>query len=359
MKKQPEVIESWENGITAPTYVQLETLAYRVYKRPLALFFFPEVPDEPGPRESFRTLPDTEIAELAADTRYKVREARASQIALAELTGGQNPASRLILKDLTVSPRRSPAAVAGETREYLKIELDTQKHWSNTETALKTWRTELENAGVFVFKDSFKQKDVSGFSLYSEDFPVIVINNSTAPTRQIFTLFHELAHLLVHVSGMTKADDSYIAELGDKERKIEVFCNRVAAELLVPTADLRNELSRFDTDDAGVASLARLYKVSREVILRRFLDLRLVTRQRYSEKAEEWTKAYQESTEARKEGGNYYATHASYLSERYARLAFSNYYRGSISVDQLASYLNISVKSVPGVEQCVLQKPAS
>ena len=53
-----ETVASWEEkGATSPTYAQLERLAYEVYKRPLALFFFPEPPEEESPAESFRTLP--------------------------------------------------------------------------------------------------------------------------------------------------------------------------------------------------------------------------------------------------------------------------------------------------------------
>src|SRR5688572_2560792 len=85
--KDPEVIRNWESGESAPTYVQLEKLAYSVYKRPIALFFFPTVPKEIDPEHSFRTLPETEIEELGADTRHKVREARAMQLSLAELAG--------------------------------------------------------------------------------------------------------------------------------------------------------------------------------------------------------------------------------------------------------------------------------
>ena len=100
--------------------------------------------------------------------------------------------------------------------------------------------------------------------------------------------------------------------------------------------------------------MAATYKVSREVILRRLLDLRLVTKAHYEKKAAEWARQRVD----RGSGGNYYLTHASYLSERYASLAFSSYYRGAISVERLADYLNVSVKSVAGLEQAVLQKAA-
>ena len=54
------VIESWEEGAGAPTYSQLEKLAYQLYRRPLALFFFPSPPAEREPKQSFRTLPDAD-----------------------------------------------------------------------------------------------------------------------------------------------------------------------------------------------------------------------------------------------------------------------------------------------------------
>ncbi|MCP4218208.1 MAG: helix-turn-helix transcriptional regulator [bacterium] len=69
MKKTVETIALWETGEAAPTYIQLEKLAYQVYKRPLALFFFPEPPKEETPRQAFRTLPDHEIETMGNPLR--------------------------------------------------------------------------------------------------------------------------------------------------------------------------------------------------------------------------------------------------------------------------------------------------
>src|SRR5260221_10370618 len=89
--KEPEVLARWESGDAAPTYVQLEALAYKIYKRPIALFFFPAPPSEPEPAQEFRTLPDFEIDDLQPDTRLKVRQALALQISVSELASGKNP----------------------------------------------------------------------------------------------------------------------------------------------------------------------------------------------------------------------------------------------------------------------------
>jgi Zn-dependent peptidase ImmA (M78 family) len=358
-KKEPEEIESWEKGETSPTYVQLEKLAYVLYKRPIALFFFPDVPKEENPEQSFRTLPDSELDDLAPDMHYKIREARAVQLSLAELSGS-NPSERQILRDLAFKGTESATAAANTVREYLGIDLQTQKQWKNVTEALKAWRRAVENVGIFVFKDTFKQKDICGFSLHDaeHEFPIIIINNSTAQTRQLFTLFHELGHLIVHISGITKKDDRYIYKLPTSDRQLEIFCNRFAAEFLVPSADFKAAIGKHkDYDDATVSNVANTYKVSREVILRRLLDMGLVNEERYERDVKRWFEEYEAKAESEKgAGGNYHATQATYLSEKYAQLAFSQYYRGAISVERLADYLNVSVKNVPGLEYYVLRK---
>jgi Zn-dependent peptidase ImmA (M78 family) len=73
---------------------------------------------------------------------------------------------------------------------------------------------------VSVFKDAFRVDDYSGFCLYDDEFPLIYVNNSTSKTRQIFTLFHELAHLISHTSGIDTLRNDFIDRLPDNERKI-------------------------------------------------------------------------------------------------------------------------------------------
>lgn len=176
LKKDPAVIESWENGNSAPTYVQLETLAYKVFKRPVALFFFPEPPDEPALEGSFRTLPAPEAEDLEAETRYKIREARAFQLSLYELNGYMNPAERRIFEDLEVTPEDSASEVAEAVRRYLGVEVEARSAWPSAHEWFKKCRRVVEDAGVYVFKSSFKQREVSGFCLYDSVFPIIYIN---------------------------------------------------------------------------------------------------------------------------------------------------------------------------------------
>ena len=135
---------------------------------------------------------------------------------------------------------------------------------------MKKWRDGLHRVGIFVFKDAFRDESYSGFSLYDDVFPIIYVNNSSAKTRQIFTLFHELAHLLFHTSGIDPLEDVY-STLPERQRRIEILCNRFAAQFLVPETAFRRRLPGPPTERTAEL-LASRFKVSRETIFRKFLD---------------------------------------------------------------------------------------
>jgi Zn-dependent peptidase ImmA (M78 family) len=357
LKRDAADIAAWEDGSAAPTYGQLEKLAYQLYKRPIAVFFLPEPPFEVELNKEFRTLPEVELDHLAPDTRYQIRLAQALQLSLKELNEDTNPAERKIFSDIKLSTSRSAAQQASLVRDYLGPKLADQLSWASSEEALKEWRSAVEAVGVFVFKHSFKQKAISGFCLVDSEFPVIYLNNSAAKTRQIFSLMHELAHVLLHQNSISTLDESHIEELPEAQRRIERFCNTFAAELLVPAADFIERVA-FVTGsptDADIARLARQYHVSWHVILRRFVDKGAVQWREYLGRSREWAEEGDDSGGA---GGNYYLTQAAYLGDRYLQLVFSKHFQGKLSVEQVADYLGVKTKSVAGLEALALRKVA-
>jgi len=354
LSRSPEEVLAWEGGDAAPTYAQLENLAYKLYKRPLAVFFLPKPPVEPILRKEFRTLPDFELDVLAADTRYQIRLAHAFQLSLRELNDGVNPAARKVFEDIQLSPNSDVKKAAQALRHYLDVSLTAQFSWTSVEAALKSWRSAVEEVGVFVFKHSFKQKSISGFCLVDDEFPVIYLNNGTTKTRQIFSLFHELAHLLLHMNAIGKVDQSYIEYLPQKEQRIERFCNALAAEFLMPSDDFLNRIqSQFQITEDSLSRLAKRYRVSREVVLRRLLDLGMVEQAHYESMAQTWS---EEAGQSGGEGGDYYATQAAYLGEPYLRMVFGRHYQGKLSLEQVADYLGVRTKSVAGLEALMLQR---
>ena len=367
MKKDAADIEAWEEGSAAPTYVQLETLAYEVYKRPLALFFFPAPPDEEPIERSFRTLPEQELERIPSRMRYLLRKARVLQLNLAELCDDKNPAERNILRDIELPTSVSAQAMAQRVREYLGITLAEQQRWGDAGTALKRWRESMVEHGVFVFKDSFNppgrkteklgKNPYSGFCLYDAEFPIIYVNNNVAKSRQIFTLFHELAHLLMRTGGIDKTkDETYIDLLRGDSQRIEVLCNRFAAEFLVPSADFAARVDGMTVSDEAVAELAELYCVSREVILRRLRDSGKVSQAYYERKVEQWDSERVERTGS---GGSHQLTKGAYLGQRYIELVFGRYHQNRISLEQAADYLDEKARNVPKMEEWLFRQEVS
>jgi len=192
-----------ETGAGAPSYPQLEKLAYDLYKRPLATFFLPAPPRELTPKAEFRSLPDQDLDTLKRDTLLLIRKARAYQFAWRNCTGRAIPSSSRIWRTVQLSTARPVAAQAERIREAWGSASTKQREWHDDDVALKRWRRAIEARGVFVFKNTFKQREISGFCLAHPEFPVITVNNSTTKTRQVFSLVHELAHVLFQRNGIS------------------------------------------------------------------------------------------------------------------------------------------------------------
>lgn len=365
MNKNAETIEAWESGDAFPTYVQLEKLAYKIYERPIALFFFPEPPEDEDLEKSFRTLPGAMLNELPPRICRLLRKAEVLQLNLYEIYRNRNPAKKFVLRELNFSTSISANEMAATVRDYLGIGLYDQQSWSTAGTAMARWREVIENLGIFVFKDSFippgrgrsdgRESAYSGFCLHDSEFPVIYINNNKPKSRQIFTLFHELAHLLMHTGGIDTREDDYIESLSGEEKEIEVLCNQFASEFLMPQKDFRKRSINIDErNDTDISSLASYYFVSREAVLRRLLDQGRVDQRYYELKARQWEKEGENIN--RDSGGNYYLTKSTYLGARYIEEVLLQYHNDQISVEQAADYLGEKVKNVPGFEDWLYRR---
>ena len=236
--------------------------------------------------------------------------------------------------------------MAARVREYLGLSLADQFSWHDDDAALKNWRKALQDVGIFVFKDAFKAEGYSGFSLYDETFPIVYVNNSATKTRQMFTLFHELAHLVFHTSGIDTIEDSYIPALPARQKRIEVLCNSFAARFLVPEAAFKDAIKGLDQSERTAEILAQRFHVSREVIYRNFLDRDWISQSDYSEAVQRWTRQRQPSGS----GGDHYWTKIAYLGRDYIALALSQYYQNRIDENRLAEYLDTKPKNLAALE---------
>ena len=361
LKKDASIVNGWESGERAPTYVQLEKLADK-YKRPIALFFFPEPPEEPNIAENI-ALRSSDNNPLEPRIHILLRQAYARQLSLMELNIGTNPAEMKIFRDLQARPNDSAVALAQQARAYLNVDVTTQASWKTAVKALENWRDRIEETGVFVFKEAFQDDSVDGFCLIHDDFPVIYLNNSRPSVRQIFSLFHELAHLLLSENGITRSDifhgDTF---RGGTTQEIEDFCDQFAGEFLVPSNDFEARLNFFTNyNDKTIEELAHYYKVSRPVILLKLVKKGILTQESYWQKINQWTEEYKHQREKKADGktssgGSYYNTRATYLGYRFMELAFGKYRDGHCSIEQLAEHLNVKVKHLTQLEDCLLKR---
>lgn len=348
MKKEPAEIRKWEAGTEAPSYANLEAMSYRHFKIPLALFFFPEPPSIEDPVNKFRRLPDYEFKRISTDTMQMMRLAQGYQESLIEFAGDEKhrPA---ILNDLD-RRKLTNRQLAVKTREILGITIKKQMAFRSSEEAFKHWRHCLEEKGIFTFKDSLEDKFISGFCILDEEFPIIFVNNSNSFTRQTFTLIHELGHILFEVHGVTDVDERYLEYMGQRDKALEIKCNQFAAEVLVPTDSFEKDIMLFREKGPDIIpKIAEKYSVSKEVILRRLLDRRLVTEDYYNQKAEEWNQEYLRAKTSAP-GGNYYLTKLSYLGSGFTQLAFGIYHQGRLTKTQLANHLNVNSRNVDKLE---------
>ncbi len=341
-----DVFKGWELGMEQPTYPQLKKLA-KLYKRPVALFFFPEPPEEKSIREDFRALPPFITKSIPPNILYLVRKAKARQMDLEELHGGITDKAKIVT--LRKTQKETAKILADRIRNETGIAMKSQTEWKDFENAFKNWRSAIENLGVWVFKEPFKNDDYCGFCVDDDHFPVIYVNNSQVPQRQIFTLFHELGHLLTGKAGV---DFRSVPAFEGVYQEEEIFCNSFAGSFLVPENELNHYTSK--PDDELVKDLARKYKVSFDVILRKFLDRGIIDNKTYSHMITEQTKKFHlaqlKKSEKKKGGGDYYFNQRVYLGNKYIELALEKYHRQHINKQQLADYLDIKVTSVSSLE---------
>lgn len=362
LNKEKSFIVECESGQRTMTYVQLEKLADK-YKRTVALFFLPNPPEEPKLDEKL-ALRSADVKKLKPKTLFLFRQAYSRQLSLMELNNQKKPTEELIFRDLQFTTsnntlnEKNAIQLAEKCRDYLKISIEMQSNWSNEKVALESWRHHIQEKGIFVFKDAFKDDLVDGFCLLHNEFPLIYLNNSRPSVIQIFSLIHELGHVLVGENGITPDITGTIKR---KSKDIESFCNQFASEFLVPIKDFKKRINYSEINDETIHNLTKYYKVSPHVILLKLIKIGVLSQKTYKKKVRNLVDQYENykrNEESNKVlgGADYYNTLLSYLGDKYTSLAFEKYHQELISIEKLADYLNVKAKHIKELENRFLRK---
>lgn len=265
--------QEWENGTAQPTLKQLERLA-RTLHASVGYFFLPDPPEEELPIPDFRTVGNKRSGRPSVsllDTVYLCQQRQDWYRDFARMEG-EDPVP-FVGSATPESPVRSTAE---EMRTVLRFDLEERRSTATWTDALRRFIEQADAIGVLVMVNGVVGNNTSrkldpdefrGFALVDDLAPLVFINGADSKAAQMFTLAHEMAHLWLGESALSDLEAT-----SEPSHAVEAWCNRVAAELLVPMESLRLEYRRSPNLTDELNRLARRFKVSTLVVLRRVFD---------------------------------------------------------------------------------------
>ena len=316
-KKLPE----WEDGEAQPTLKQVEAFARAVHV-PVGYLFLTEPPEETVPIPDFRTFAGQAVTRPSPnllDTIYTCQERQSWYRDFVRVA--RQPKLDFVG---TATVQASPETVAAEMRETLGFDLAARRVCPTWTDALRLFIRQADEAGVLVMvsgvvmSNNHRRLDPAefrGFALCDPLAPLIFVNGADTKAAQMFTLAHELAHIWLGASALSNIG----AAPKPGFRRDEVWCNAVAAELLVPLAALRRELLPGELLPDALSRLARSFKVSTLVILRRLLDANWLTREHFDNAWVQEIERLRTLIQGGSGGGDFYRTTLARVSRRFAR----------------------------------------
>ncbi len=337
--------EAWEKGENSPTWNQLREVSKK-YHIPTAFFFMDCPPN-------FDNLPNMiNYRKLVADSIYEtnspnlINNIRKSETRREIYLDLLNELNEDILLFKVPKLEHDTKIFSNYIREILGISLSTQKSWYkevNHYNFLNKWKEVLnEKLGVLIFEtEGVLLEEMRALCIFHEKIPIILLNGKDSVNGRIFSLFHELTHLLLGESAICGDDEN---------TKEEIFCNAVAGEFLVPEHDLNISINGI-TDLLSYNSLKKLYNsygVSEHVILRRLLDANKISRRDYISYINSYEESFSKSSGS---GGNYLNNMIKYNGKAYYSVILDAYEVGIINSLEFSKFTDLGKKQIPKLQE--------
>lgn len=327
-RKLPKLGE-WLSGELQPTLKQLETFAAATHTA-IGYLFLPEPPVETLPIPDFRTMPQAQMAQPSPDlldTIYLCQQRQAWYGDYLRLHGEDAPGfvGTASIGDEVVS-------TAAEMGQKIGFDLTARRTLSTWTETLRHFIAQVEASGVLVMVSgvvgsnthrALDPEEFRGFALADALAPLIFINGKDTKAAQMFTLAHELAHLWLGESGVS---DTIAAAL--PEEITERWCNAVAAELLAPLAVVREAYDPGASLQEAMQRLARQFKVSTLVVLRRLFDAGFIDEEALWDTYREELTRLKALAGKGSGGGDFYNSLGARVSKRFARALVANTLEG-------------------------------
>lgn len=352
-------LESWESGEKLPSIPELRRFA-EACKRPLAAFYLPAPPPARPTPSDFRRHPGIPMSK-SPELTHAIRQAQSRREVALELYQdlGESP-TEFNLRVTLSTPIEDAAKLL---RKALGVSIETQQRWATTSVAFASWRQALESVGLLVFQaQRVDTSEMRGFSLAEPPLPVVVVNQSDANSAKCFSLFHEVGHIMLRSGGLCDFGE----DLSNKEAKeVEVFCNALAATFLAPADALLDEAlvkshSGSAWADSSILALAKRFKVSQEVILRRLLTVGKTDKAFYESRRALYLRAYdaisaESEEEARVVRIPAFRRVLSETGQEFARLVLQGYAAEVINASDLSDFLGMKLQHLPKLEAALLR----
>ncbi len=348
-------LHEWESGNRQPTVRQAREAA-RVFRRPFAVLFSPNVPQDAPSLADFRRMPDDAPRGYSTKLRFLIRELQHRQQWASELRELDEMEPLAWVGSLTTSQDHSQAATV--MRGHFNGVSQAIEEVRSADEALSVWTDAVERIGVFVCQaGDVEPEEARGFCLPDLLAPFIMVNSKDSRGARVFTIIHELVHLFLGLGGVSNLElhGRHLPNV----REVEQFCNAVAGLVLVPSERLRRawdeEDVSTDNDDEVAESIARIasrFRVSREVIARRLLDSdrigQALYRRLHGQYVREWREQRQRMRES--EGGPpYYRRIASRLGRSFIETLLHARAEGRITTRDVASLAGVKMRHVPEI----------
>lgn len=324
-----EVIE----GKKKPLYTDLKYLDSLV-KRGIPFFFLNKIPEEnvlPMFRKKHANV------KLNPDTEIKLREYEELRNEIKYLLDEENVEFKRKLKIYSVED--NPKEVAGYIREIFSFnDIDIKR--SKVKDVFEHIRRSIEANNIFVFKNSLENSLRGCIFLNDRLPPLILINSNDDKNAEIFSLLHEFAHYLLN-------DEELDIEEGiAHDKNTEKWCNRFAYHFMIPEeVEKREGFNRNNKelllDKENIRRISKEYKVSKHSLMFRFFNLRIISKEEYTDFLKRNPFKAKSKKSSSGSGGDYYNTQRDRLSRKYIGLVFNNYTDGNISITDTFSYLGV------------------
>lgn len=343
---EADTLRKWEEGIEEAPFTKLNQFCV-IYKRSSAIFLMDTIPLDNYPKD-FRNHIENYTESLQRETLIAFRKARQIQTNFINIIGETvNP---FIQEINNFKDDKDIESLVQKIQEIFGEEYSYTKRSVNDYEQLNYWKDKFAQLNILIIDLGFDRNDARAFLIYDNTAPIICLNTNDSPKARIFSIFHELSHLILKQSSLDSTKDFL-----DMKNKEEAYCNQFAGEFLVPKALLLKKLDSMDTNNQDLEhlldTLSRTFVVSKYVILISLHKNNMIDKNEFNIHKSKLEDSYKQFEQRRKgSGGNYYSNYIVNNGKKYIQTVFNAFNSSKLSYNETLDYLGVKAENLSNIE---------